>query len=59
MVYYKLLYYTQDPDGHRNCHCMNGFGHGYLLNEAHVLKAHLESQGYQDVQIVELRYIGD
>ena len=56
MKQYKLLYYTKDKNGKKTCHSMTGFGHGYSLNEAKVLKAHLELEGYLDVKIVDFHY---
>lgn len=53
----KILYHTKDKDGNLECYCMNGFGHGYSVREANVLKAHLESKGYVDVKIVDFRYV--
>lgn len=54
MKHYKILYHLRDKNGILEYHYMNGFGRGYSLDEAEVLKAHLESQGYENVEIVDL-----
>lgn len=52
---YKILYDIIDSNNELKSCCMCGFGKGYSLGEAATLKAHLESEGYMNVEIVDLR----
>lgn len=58
MERYKIIFWKRNQLGGWTSHSMDGFGRGYTLSEANVLKAHLESNpDYKDVKVVDLHYI--
>lgn len=57
MNYYEILYDIRDSNNELKSYCMDGFGRGYSLSEANVLKAQLESKGYTNVEIVNIQSV--